>query len=452
MPHWYLASWVWDTTIPTRPCWRPPTGCVGAVDLRPRSAQAAAGGTPSGWGFFGFNTSQTLTGADYFGNDPTANMTAGQRTAWRSKLSIGTALTNTRLVDVLAETLGEKSDPGSTVRAKPMQPTRDGNLEIWLAGSRQMQREFGGTADVIWPRLQMVEQDDYRSIRARSLAWAQAIEGATQGDGTLAARVCTLFALRNGVTFATAKTTLAQQAREKFKRYLGGLVRKYVRWNIARSQFIPADLTDEGELPPQTTITDDFTHADGDTIGNQLTWTEVSGDWDTKSNQATKENTANIVEFARAESDLSSADHYAQVKVITDRFGIAFPDTFAGPCVRFAAGATTCYSAVSLSAMYLVKHVNGTRTDMTSAAMTATMNDLLKCDVTGSTITGYQNGVQIAQTTDTAISGNTRCGIQSFAADFRDAGFLLAFDDFEASDGLSASSKLLLRLQTESQL
>ena len=436
MPHWYLASWEWETVAgPSH--WRAPAGAVAAIDLRSLSAQGTPGPTAAGSGFFGFNATQTLPGAEYFGDDLTANLNLNRRNAWRNKLSIATALDNTRLVDVLAETLGQKATPGGNVRAKPVIPTSAGRIEIW-AGTKVFDRDFGGTGDVCWPNIQAMHQDDYRSVRLRCLAFANAIENCTEGDGSLAARTCSLFAFRNGVTFATAKTTLAQRFRDKFKRYLGGLTRKYRRWTMARQLFIPADLTDEGELPPETTITDDFTRADGDTIGNQLTWTEVAGDWDTASNAASLTTFGTDARTARAESDLSSDDHYSQT-VITG-LGAGTNDCLAGPVARFDAAANTGYWTFAYQfddKIYLRKIVTGTPTNLVAAvAITLSIPEAYKVECDGSTITGYQAGVsRIGPTTDSAIAGNTRCGIGGY----KSTGSVVV-DDFEAADLAAAAS------------
>lgn len=68
-----------------------------------------------------------------------------------------------------------------------------------------------------------------------------------------------------------------------------------------------------------TTITDGFTRAGADALGTSSegwSWTELTGDLDISSSGVTAESTGYSGQnFARAEADLASPNHYAQLRV-----------------------------------------------------------------------------------------------------------------------------------------
>jgi hypothetical protein len=418
------------------PMWRCPGGGGTMLDLRPAPEQASNPLTtiPTGAIIAFYPTTRTIAGATYLGNDFTGNLTVGQRTALRNALSIGTAFTATAFGGIVAEILGAKSDPTNSVRAKPILPNTAGNIEVIIAGVVAFRRAFTGTGDAHWGQIQAVEQADYRSVRTRCLAFASAINGATQGDGSLAARLITGFALANKVTWATAQSTVATVYTQKYLRYLGGLVRKYAAWSIARQQFIPAGLSDEGELPPQTTLTDDFNRADSGTMGTAsggFTWTQYGAGMGIGSNQLI----TNSLSFGwgRAESDLSSADHTAQLDVINYHTTV---DGAVGTAVRYDASSNTSYSALIYSGgspqLQVYKVVSGSMTQIATGNTTIAPPETAKTGIAGSTITLYQSGVSVLSTTDTSITGNLRTGAFVYAGNNAGHGI---FDNFQGDDG-----------------
>jgi hypothetical protein len=443
---WYLTK-AEGFTGEFGPQWRCPGGGGTMLDLRPASEQGSdpLRATPAGAILAGYPTTRTIAGATYLGNDFAATLTLAQRTALRNALSIGTAFTATSFGAIVAEILGAKSDPTNTVRAKPVLPNA-GNIDVVLGGVLAFRRAFQGTGDAHWGQIQAVEQADYRSVRTRCLAMANAISSATQGDGSFAARLVTGFALANKVTWTTAQSALATIYTQKYLRYLGGLVRKYAAWSIARQQFIPAGLSDEGELPPQTTLTDDFNRADSGTMGTAsggFSWTQYGAGMGVASNQLV----TNSLSFGwgRAESDLSSADHTAQLDVISYH---TTADGAAAGAVRYDASVNTCYFGLlySGSPQYqLWKVVGGIASLLNSGTGTTSPPETVKTGIVGSTITIYQSGASVLSTTDTSITGNLRVGINSYAGNNVGHG---AFDNFLGDDGAGgggATTGLLLR-------
>lgn len=196
-------------------------------------------------------------------------------------------------------------------------------------------------------------------------------------------------------------------------------------------QLVPQDLQAHvpGRLKHETTITDDFTRADGDTIGNLLSWSEVTGDLDTVSN-AVQSGVDGSVGAARAESDLSSEDHYSQINVTALGNNVSAW----APLTRFAAAATTFYSGETYRTennSYLLKTVANVRTLLAGPqAVTPAAPQAWKLTSNGSSQALSQAGTDRVTVTDTSITGNVRCGIWLFY----NGGTSSTIDDFEAAD------------------
>jgi hypothetical protein len=194
-------------------------------------------------------------------------------------------------------------------------------------------------------------------------------------------------------------------------------------------EFVPTRLHAHvpGRLPHATTISDDFTRADGDAIGNLLTWSELSGDFDTVSNRIrTGAGGGGVSSLAQATSDLSSTDHYSQVAV--------YPSALdSGPAARAQAG-PTAYIAVANSGLgnfRLYKLVAGAFTQLgsTVGSITWANADTVKTEANGSSISAFRNSSSlIGPVSDSAISSGVRCGVWSFSDNVGD------LDDFEAAD------------------
>jgi hypothetical protein len=226
------------------------------------------------------------------------------------------------------------------------------------------------------------------------------------------------------------------------QKMLGGLIRKY-RTKDYR-QFIPADLPDEGWLKPDTTITESFNTADSDTLGPDLSWTELAGDWDIVTNAA---QIAGSAANARADSALSSGNHYAQVKLLninitsTDRGVMARKDN---------TGTLTWYQATSLEGTSFdswrtFKVVANSYTGIGTDDFPDTVaDDIIKIAPDGTSIKRYRNGSLEDTATDSAIGeANHYCGLASFGS------AALRVDEFEAKDLAVAAGVEIFRRRIE---
>ncbi len=204
-----------------------------------------------------------------------------------------------------------------------------------------------------------------------------------------------------------------------FRVYLGGLL-----WQ-ARS------------LAGGATITESFNTADSTTLGPDLTWTETLNDLEVSGNVCRVVSNAGLNSEARAESDLASVNHYAQVVAVLGA-GTPTGSTNCRACARFAAAARThylcLYAKLVTTGTYsrsLYKRVTGTATELaTTAGVSFTDGDTIRVECNGSTIIARRNGTQEESVTDTSITGNTRTGLSGI----RQSASAVTMDSFQAGD------------------
>jgi hypothetical protein len=379
-----LAPYTW-VTAGTIAHWRQPAPAVGAVDLRPLAAQAAAGGTPSGYAFVPCLQSpgavDLAAGLHMNGIDSTT----GMRDAWES--ATGYRPVGATLTDLLWDQLTTGADPTGEAGPKPLMPGTDGQLKLFVGGHSLVKAErFAWGAHPHTNRVRDVLRRDFER------EWEQS------GGHDHCRRVLDF----------TCK---------KFK---------VDDWR----DFVPARLHAHvpGRLPHATTITESFNQADSSTLGPDLSWTEILGDVKTVSNKAVGHGSTENV--GRANSDLSSDDHYCQVVITNVSAGTS---SNCGPMTRKDSSATlTYYLAIFERTGDLwksFKSVGGSFTNIGSNTnLAASESDTIKLETDGSNITRYRNGASQDATTDAAITGNLRCGFMCYAADAIQA------DSFEAAD------------------
>jgi len=390
----YLGPWQWDESTPSLPHWALPLGCQSAVDLRSLPDQGQRGGTP-GVGVF---VTDAALSSEYvlLGEHPTARASAQGRSAWESLT--GYAAQGARVVDLVWDHLTFGADPDGGTGPKPLLPGRNGGIhwsELHLGGNHRNEPFVWGEDAVATERVRELLRRDFR----RTFADAQA--------GRL-------------------------NDRKHHRRILDMLCEQYgvADWR----EFVPADLRADipGRLPHKTTITDPFTRGDQVGLGTSSegwSWTIVAGTINIVSNKAVS--TLNQLNLARAEIDLSSADHYAQALSVTspDNRGL-------GACVRFHGTDQTFYF-YTRDGNRLFKAIAGTNTLLAQAGSSPAPPFTLKTQANGSAITGHYDGVQQVSATDTSITGNTRTGLRQD---------VIQSDDYQAAD-LAAGGVNYVRLR-----
>jgi hypothetical protein len=155
------------------------------------------------------------------------------------------------------------------------------------------------------------------------------------------------------------------------------------------------------------TIHDTFNRADNDTLGTSSegwSWSEREGDIDIVSGTAV--GTLSGGNYASAQIDLDTEDHYAQIVVTNDA-------NDSGPVVRWDPANKTFYAVFSSNSLTrLFKFVTGTGSQVGSNGPGVVNNSILKLEVIGDQLTVYDDGVAIiGPETDGDITGFVRCGM-----------------------------------------
>ncbi len=384
---------------------------MGLVDLRPLAAQGTFLVT-EGYGFFAYP--DTVDPAKMPGQiDLGGNLDEAIKNKREVQDAFGVVLSGKTITDVLWELLTTKSDPKGLTGPRPIIPGIRRNLELHLGGHSIIR---AGDFDLATAphRLQVIAviQDVYREAQLEASKYTDT-------------------------------------RKETHLRMLSVLADKY---QADYKTFIPNDLPDEGTKAPRTNFGDSFNRADNTDLNNSDTgktkdggagtwqWNEVLGDTEIEDNEFHNVSTA-AVAYARADDDLSSADHFCQG--LTAVAGTAANAQW-GPCARFASSANTSYmymrnwtTPLSAGTIILRKTVTGSRTNLgTSDTITVVVDEEIKCKIDGTTLSGEHDDVEQDSITDTAITGGTRGGIYIFTSGLNQT----AVDDWYCEDIAAAPS------------
>lgn len=383
---WFENSWVLPASV------------VGAVDLRPLSAMSAAGGAPQGYAFVAsMQPINVLVKKSLHFSDE--NATGAMQDAWES--TVGYRPSGTKVVDLLWDQLTNGADPTGEDGCKPLVAGIDGVLRLFVGGHSQVKRErFKLGKHTHTNRLLDVVKRDLMKVREESHAG--------------------LCITSRGVDYEFHRRVM-QAAMEKYR----------CTFEALRPAGWPEN---ETPLPHLTVITDTFNRTDADALGTAsggFTWTETSGDVDIVSNKARVTASSGTNE-ARAETDLSSSDNYAQVTLTLTR-DVA---SQGGPSCRFSSSARDYYwyrnrdSSIADSHQ-LYKVVTGTGTQLSTENVSWVNGTVCKVSASGSSIKGYRGGTEDTDiaVTDTAITVGLRSGF-SINPDNANS----EVDDFEAGD------------------
>lgn len=409
-----LARWAWNTDdVPDgEPYWEPPHqdvgNALGVLDFR-SILDKGAGPVATGWGLFSYDAPMGSTGMHCLGANLDTPKTVAQINTLATLLGVPPGQLRSRnMRNVIVELYQDHGDPTGLTRWKPMQSTR-GGLVINLGGYSQIygepfsagNRAFQNTLDIRWA--------DYRRAKA---------EGAKLKD------------LRRQTGFDSFRIF----GRAPTKADLDKL--------------LPPEHRKDGyschKIELCTTITESFNTADSDTLGPDLTWTELSGtDIDVVSNRANSESSSG---YARASTALAGSDMYAQALVTNTVSGT---DRGASGCVRYAAAADTAYFGMGS------RSGSGTYSSYAISIRTAGVNSftaetggysdaipgVIQTEVVGSTINVYYAGALRTTLSDSSITGNTQAGI----CGRHTGGDRLQWDDFEAAD-LAVAARRIIRI------
>lgn len=404
----YIGPWVWADQ------WNSPTNSIGSIDLRNIPDQSIAGRLGDRpYGLFIIDgtlpSEYTLLGS---GDLRDIRSSAAIKSAWLSHT--GFEPQGDSVADMLFDQLTVGGDPTYQSEVPPLTATSKGALELWFGGQLIKSERFRYGTHSHTNKVQAILHRNYRIMRA-SIDAGRMPEG---HDRKVLDRNCEKYRL--------SKTDKSE-------------------WGL----IVPDELRDghEGPSPHDTLIQDTFNRSNNNDLGTSSdgdwSWTEYANT--TSGNDSTLENSFDILDnkarslpvatnqdrLARADKDLSSDDHYAQV-LMSD---ISSSNDQIAAATRFenGGGNNDFYFARALQVndQYLItKYVGGSTTDLASTAQTPANGDTVKIQVNGTNLKSFYNGAEFDSVTDTAISGNLRCGLYVFSG----GGEKPVVDDFEAAD------------------
>src|SRR5678816_4958844 len=331
-----LGPWQWRTDRGPA-SWNPPDGAIASLDLRSVTHCAIPGPIAQGSGLF---VSDVALPAEYttLASDPDEVVTDVRKTVLRDTLGLPRAITSGRLSDIVYELMTEHSDPDIGVICPPLMPNHQGALVFVFDRIRR----FSQFSDQLpeWKNIQKVLHANYRHYRDEQQA--------------------------------------GLRPKDFHRRILSVWMESYKIADFTK--FIPSDLPkDETPLEHHTSQSENFNQGDSTTVGPQLSWTEiVEANWSTLSNQLITATDAVNDTRIRANADVSSADHFAQIECIGIGAGSG-----AGPCARYASAADTCYHSWFYTGdnnIYFSKVVTGTRTNLTSTGQAFSAPDTMKLE------------------------------------------------------------------------
>jgi len=404
--HWYVGPWRWVATEDSQ-AYEGPEGTRVAIDFRGLPEQGQAGNDMSGLGLFYCPDAESVASEwQPLGQGSWHDIKANGRMRQLFPKRRGVKLDADDLIGLIRQTL-MAGDPTGQEFCKPLLPTMAGTLEVTCGKRRHSERfKWGGK-----------ETNAIRDVIRNDME--DVIERAGKGKN--------------------------KKQREHHRRVLDALCEKHgiEDWK----EFVKPERVKDipGRLKHETTITDDFTRADQTGLGTSAggwSWTSVSGSINIVSNRG-RASTASS--RARAEFDLSSADHYAQTEVIQSGATARGMSVFA----RYSSGADTGYvgrtDGTSTASIFIQRTIAGVATTLVSADRGVTILDrTVKLSVSGSSLEVFEDAVSYATTTDTNITGNLRCGIGRVAGAGTQTN---EFDNFQASDGGAGGGILYTQLE-----
>jgi hypothetical protein len=345
-----------------------------AIDLRNLTQMSSGTPVPDGVAIFCHDDPTFVPELD-LGDNLRGVLSTVQRDGITQLTGVSSGWSGNKLWEVLAELLLLKCDPTGANVLKPVRGRRGRKHGHKFAGDKFLERIVGDN-DPEWINRRDVFRVDYERARDKAV---------TQED---------LDALRRWTGYEMLANNLSDPA-----------------------DILAPKYKNDGYLPPSTTLTESFDQSDSSTLGPDLSWTEISGNWETVSNQVSYASTSPHI-FARADSDLSSDDHYCQLDVTS--WDAANNRIGGGARVQTDNGTTeTAYFCVYRNQAggncELEKTVSGTNTEITAETISASLPDTIKVQADGSSISGYLNGTEIDSAnspfTDTSITGYLRCGL-----------------------------------------
>jgi len=403
---YYLGNWQW-VTRDGMSYFAPPSGATGAIDLGTLPDMAVAGVPRKGclcWTSGGTLPSEY----EFLGDGDCREISRTGRISAAFARTVGGVPSGGKLHEMILDCLISAADSDGSAGPPPIVPGIDGWMDLWLPGHGRVKGErFEWGRTLHTAKLRRVLRKEFTRLFRDA------------NDGKLKDSV-------------------------HHRRVLDDWCKKYgvEEWR----EFVPEALQRDvpGRVARETTINDNFNRADQSGLGTAsggFTYSSLaSSAIDIVSNAAKWGPSESVTDVKRADSDLSSSDHYSQAAITT----AALTDLGAGCIARKDSTSTMTFyladiaNSVGLFTARLFKCVAGTFTSLGTLVEARSAGDVCRCECNGSSISNKINGTtKIGPITDTAITGGVRTGIR--AGGFSSVGNTAIFDSFEAAD-LAAST------------
>lgn len=395
---YYAGPWQWVSTPGIGSHYAAPSGAIALVDLRTMETQSSGNHTGGvGSGFFCVPDDVSLS-ADYellaTGDLRESQIGGAQRSAWESVFGVTLPQSTDVLIDALAYTLTDGSDPDGSSAPRPLVPSVGppvGEASISLAGHsvvwrRHMSPQTGNSKhakalrDLLRKDLENIadnhpDPDFWRKVMGYQKAKYGQRWNDDSEDWLLTAKLRAKGKGRNGRTSA----------------------------NKADSSFVetwPADGSPDTSQDLGWTEQPTFTSGCSVSSG-QLVTDAAATEYRIKMNSAVSGN------------DNRSYSTFKSYNAA----GLAQQN----PLCRAATSTTQtfyvcyCQNNGGTKSLLLYKFVTGTPTDISSGANTLSVDDTWGPSVNGSSISRNKNGSAVATVTDTAIASGTLGGTGGYA-------------------------------------
>jgi len=391
-----FGSWVWDTSNPTFAHWRAPfvRNLLGSIDFRSLPQMGSPGPIAQGSGFFTYNVDITDPLMICFGGNIDGSLLVTEKASIEAVLGLDPgSLQATTTRSTLRELLLEEADPTGQIRWKPLRISSRNGMKLYLGGFGLLLDEpFRADHPAIQTTL-AVRWADYRRHKAA------------------------------GTPLEVLQRWTGNDMLKLFGRVGDDLL----------PALLPPEYQSDGWKPRDTIILDIFNRTNSASLGSSSegwSWTENNGSWSIGTNAAEVDDNQ-INNHARAESDLSSDDHYSQAVLLTTGHSEAI-----GVLARMATAnfSNFYWGRVDFSATpdswQTYSRVSGTYTAIgVNTGVNVVVNDVIRIMTDDSSITRRRNGADQDTVTNTALTGQLRCGIGSWTSMTG-----ARMDDFEAAD------------------
>lgn len=324
------------------------------------------GGAPEG--FMLAEASVVSDGALVLGDSLDTRMTTQARTDAAARFGVDAAdLDAPTVLDAAWRMFGELADPTGINRSKPIMPGRDGVRKLRLGGLVKQEKFTWGVGPE-FPNIRAVIRNDFAQLKAADIAHGS----------------------------------------DHYKQVAGGLERQYGK-PISEILGYP----EESRLP-RTVVTDNFNRTNQNGLGSSSEGWSWGDDGinsiDIVNNQA--KNTSVGDQEARADVDLSSINHFAQMTIVD------YVARSAGVCVRYenaldgdryllrgnpAGDASNKWQIFSyVGSFSLIANTGGSPID----------GDVLKGDIDGSDLELFRDASSVLTQTSVTITTSVRAGLR----------------------------------------